>query len=103
METTRSIMIVAGEPSGDRHAAKLVEEIREYAPERHWDFFGAAGPMMRRVGVEPVVAAGAPHGIGAMHAAHAAAQVAYAAVCERLAWGQYGGLSHHTGAFHFAL
>lgn len=50
-------MIVAGEPSGDRHAAKLVEEIREYAPERHWDFFGAAGPMMRRVGVEPVVAA----------------------------------------------
>lgn len=50
-------MIVAGEPSGDRHAAKLVEEIREYVPERHWDFFGAAGPMMRRVGVEPVVAA----------------------------------------------
>ncbi|MBX7055703.1 MAG: lipid-A-disaccharide synthase [Pyrinomonadaceae bacterium] len=57
METTRSVMIVAGEPSGDRHAAKLVEEIRNCDPDTRWDFFGAAGPMMRDVGVEPVVAA----------------------------------------------
>lgn len=57
METTRSILIVAGEPSGDRHAAKLVEEIRKCDPDTRWDFFGAAGPLMRRVGVEPVVAA----------------------------------------------
>ncbi len=57
METTPSILIVAGEPSGDRHAAKLVEEMRKCDPDTHWDFFGAAGPLMRRVGVEPVIAA----------------------------------------------
>ena len=57
METTRSILIVAGEPSGDRHTAKLVEEIRKCDPETYWEFFGAAGPLMRGVGVEPVVAA----------------------------------------------
>lgn len=57
METTRSILIVAGEPSGDRHAARLVESIRNLDTAKTRDFFGAAGPMMRSVGVEPVVAA----------------------------------------------
>ena len=57
MPLPRSIMIVAGEPSGDRHAAKLVEAIRQSDPEAKWDFFGSAGPMMRGAGVDPIVVA----------------------------------------------
>jgi len=49
------IMIVAGEASGDLHAAKLVKAMREAAADRNIDFFGAAGPRMREAGVEPVV------------------------------------------------
>ncbi len=48
-------MIVAGEPSGDSHAAKLVEALREKEPETKFEFFGAAGPKMRSIGVDPVV------------------------------------------------
>ncbi len=48
-------MIVAGEASGDTHAAKLVTAIRERAPETELEFFGAAGPKMRDVGVDAVV------------------------------------------------
>ena len=56
-ETRKSltVMIVAGEASGDLHAAKLVNAIREAAGETETTFFGAAGPMMRDAGVEPVV------------------------------------------------
>jgi lipid-A-disaccharide synthase len=50
------IMIVAGEASGDLHAAKLVRALREAAGERETEFFGSAGPLMRAAGVEPVVA-----------------------------------------------
>lgn len=49
------IVIVAGEASGDTHAAKVVRELREAAAGREVDFFGAAGPKMRAAGVEPVV------------------------------------------------
>lgn len=49
------IMLVAGEPSGDALAAKLVRELREAAPGRQIDFFGSAGPRMRDLGVEPTV------------------------------------------------
>jgi lipid-A-disaccharide synthase len=51
------IMIVAGETSGDLHAAKLVAALRETEPEMSCVFFGAAGRHMRDAGVEPIVAA----------------------------------------------
>lgn len=50
-----SVMIVAGEPSGDDHGAKLVAELHEIAPNAR--FFGCAGPKMRASGVEAVVKA----------------------------------------------
>jgi lipid-A-disaccharide synthase len=48
------IMIVAGEPSGDAHAAALVRALREQGG-RNFEFFGAAGPQMRAAGVEAIV------------------------------------------------
>ncbi len=48
-------LIVAGEASGDRHAARLVTAMRASARNRDLEFFGAAGPKMRDVGVEAVV------------------------------------------------
>ena len=48
-------MIVAGEPSGDAHAASLVRALRERAPETTFEFFGGAQGLMRGAGVEPVV------------------------------------------------
>lgn len=55
MADSKSILIVAGEASGDTHAAKLVRALREAAPGSDFAFFGAAGPKMRDAGVEPVV------------------------------------------------
>ena len=49
------LMIVAGEPSGDAHAAALVQALRAEARDNEIEFFGAAGPQMREAGVEPVV------------------------------------------------
>lgn len=46
-------MIVAGEPSGDAHAAALVNALRKR--ETHLECFGATGPLMRAAGVETVV------------------------------------------------
>jgi lipid-A-disaccharide synthase len=51
------IVIVAGEASGDAHAAKLVRALKEAAPDTNFDFFGSAGVRMRDAGVEPVVRA----------------------------------------------
>src|SRR6185369_1939432 len=51
------IMIVAGEASGDLHAAKLVRALRDIDPTRDIEFFGCAGPRMREAGVEPIVTA----------------------------------------------
>lgn len=48
-------MIVAGEPSGDAHAASLVNALRETAPDTPFHLFGATGPLMRAAGVESVV------------------------------------------------
>jgi len=45
-------MVVAGEPSGDAHAAALVRELQQRA---EIDFFGATGPLMRDAGVETIV------------------------------------------------
>jgi lipid-A-disaccharide synthase len=49
------VMLVAGEESGDAHAAALVVALRERAPRTRFEFFGAAGARMREAGVEPVV------------------------------------------------
>jgi lipid-A-disaccharide synthase len=49
------LMIVAGEPSGDAHAAALVTALREAASDTHFEFFGATGPSLRTAGVETVV------------------------------------------------
>src|SRR5215217_1752892 len=46
------LMIVAGEPSGDAHAAALVNALSERC---NLDSFGATGPLMRNAGVETVV------------------------------------------------
>lgn len=49
-------MIVAGEPSGDAHAAALVNALHANSPPLEFDLFGATGPLMRAAGVETVVA-----------------------------------------------
>lgn len=50
-------MIVAGEASGDRHAARLVSAMAEAEPDTEFEFFGSAGVRMREAGVDPVVRA----------------------------------------------
>ena len=46
-------MIVSGEPSGDAHAAALVNALRSSGVEL--DLFGSTGPLMRAAGVETIV------------------------------------------------
>lgn len=46
-------MIVAGEPSGDAHAAALVNALRRKTSQI--EYFGATGPLMRAAGVDTVV------------------------------------------------
>ncbi len=48
-------MVVAGEPSGDAHAAALVKALRLTAPQIDFEFFGATGPLLRKEGVETSV------------------------------------------------
>ena len=48
-------MIVAGEPSGDAHAAALINALRRKSSEAEIDCFGATGPLMRAAGVETIV------------------------------------------------
>ncbi len=50
-----SLMIVAGEASGDAHAASLVRALRAAAPETQLDFFGSTGAQMRAAGVDSIV------------------------------------------------
>jgi lipid-A-disaccharide synthase len=50
------LMIVAGEASGDAHAASLVRALGESAPGVSFEFFGATGREMRAAGVESIVA-----------------------------------------------
>jgi lipid-A-disaccharide synthase len=47
------VLIVAGEASGDQHAARLVEEVHRKAPDVR--FAGIGGPRMRAAGVDIVV------------------------------------------------
>lgn len=51
------ILIVAGEASGDAHAAGLVRALREAVPGRNFEICGATGPKLRAEGVETVVSA----------------------------------------------
>lgn len=55
MSKPRKLMVVAGEPSGDAHAAALVNALREKSSELEFDFFGATGPLLRAAGVETIV------------------------------------------------
>ena len=49
------LMVVAGEESGDAHAAALVRALRERAPGVRFEFFGSTGARMREACVESVV------------------------------------------------
>ena len=55
MENELKVMIVAGEASGDMHAAKLVNALRDAVHQTSFAFFGATGPKLREAGVETVV------------------------------------------------
>ncbi len=57
MTIKRKIMIVAGEASGDAHAASLVNALVETQPGINFEFFGSSGPKMRAAGVEAIVEA----------------------------------------------
>src|SRR5438874_4642981 len=57
MANARQIMIVAGEASGDTHGAKLVAALREADSNTRYEFFGAAGPKLRKAGVDAIVRA----------------------------------------------
>ena len=49
------ILVSAGEASGDRYSAQLVEALRKHFPEA--EFFGCAGRHLREAGVRPIVRA----------------------------------------------
>lgn len=49
------LMVIAGEASGDAHAASLVAALRTISGNREISFFGSAGPRMRDAGVESIV------------------------------------------------
>ena len=57
LQQKQKIMLIAGEASGDTHAAKLVKSLRESAPNTNFEFFGATGEKMRRANVETIVRA----------------------------------------------
>src|ERR1043166_4892739 len=51
------LLIVAGEASGDAHAAALVRALRDAAPDSQFEFYGSTGAQMRTAGVESIVKA----------------------------------------------
>lgn len=54
MATATRLMVVAGEASGDRHGAHLIEALRAQS-DRAWEVFGSGGGEMRATGVETLV------------------------------------------------
>jgi len=50
-----SIMIVAGEASGDKHGASLARALNRLHPETEFQLFGSGGDEMRAAGVETLV------------------------------------------------
>jgi lipid-A-disaccharide synthase len=57
MMNSLSLMIVAGEASGDAHAAALVRAVHAAATGMQIDFFGSTGARMRTAGVDSIVKA----------------------------------------------
>lgn len=53
--TRERVLIVAGEPSGDRHAAALVRALRALPEFADMRFEGIAGPLLRAEGVTALV------------------------------------------------
>lgn len=49
----KAILVSAGEASGEYYAAELVAQLKEQFPD--CDFFGCAGPKLRKAGVRAVV------------------------------------------------
>lgn len=49
----RQVFVVAGEASGDHHAARMIEEMHGLAPDLH--FVGIGGEAMQRAGAEILV------------------------------------------------
>ena len=49
----KRVMIIAGEASGDIHAAKLVREVKQKNPDI--DFYGSGGESMRQAGVNTLI------------------------------------------------
>ncbi|UCF78148.1 MAG: lipid-A-disaccharide synthase [Candidatus Eiseniibacteriota bacterium] len=49
----RKVLVVAGEPSGDLHASRLVRALRDKAPDL--EVLGVGGPRMREAGTTMVV------------------------------------------------
>jgi lipid-A-disaccharide synthase len=66
-----SLMIVAGEASGDKHGANLVRALRVLRPDVDWQCFGAGGEEMRTAGVETLVDAKEVAIMGALEVARA--------------------------------
>jgi lipid-A-disaccharide synthase len=50
----RRIVLVAGEPSGDRHGARLARALQAHPALAGFALAGVAGPAMRAAGVEPL-------------------------------------------------
>ncbi len=73
-----SIMIVAGEASGDKHGASLARALLRLNPEIKFELFGSGGEEMRAAGVETLVDArevgiiGVPEIAGAIRKLYAA-------------------------------
>ncbi len=49
------LMLVAGEASGDKHAAHLASALKSSSPHTQFEFFGSGGDEMRAAGVETLV------------------------------------------------
>ena len=47
---SRSLLVVAGEISGDQHAARVVKSVRDQCPD--WTFWGIGGDGLQAAGVE---------------------------------------------------
>ncbi len=56
------IFLIAGEASGDMHAAHLIEEAKRLAPDTH--FFGVGGPKCKAAGMEICVDAESLSAVG---------------------------------------
>lgn len=55
LQSPIKLMIVAGEASGDKHAAHLVAALKSLRPAAQFEFFGSGGDDMRAAGVNTLV------------------------------------------------